>query len=107
VYTECHPHETHFTSLFINTLPHHQKCSHDSLFNVYETRTETGLSTNEVNLKPWRHSHGAALYNRAPAVQWTTAPQCLSSANHGNPAALRLQRIYRSTALFGLTANWQ
>jgi hypothetical protein len=30
-------------SLFINTLPHHQKCSHDSLFNVYETRTETGL----------------------------------------------------------------
>jgi hypothetical protein len=51
-YTSClgncvgrvHPHETHFTSLFINTLSHHQKCLHDSLFNVHEIPTETGLS---------------------------------------------------------------
>jgi hypothetical protein len=36
--------ETYFTSPFIiNTLPHHQKCSHDSLCNVYVTPTETGL----------------------------------------------------------------
>jgi hypothetical protein len=38
-----HPHETHFTSLFINTLPHHQKYLHGSLFNAHETPTETGL----------------------------------------------------------------
>jgi hypothetical protein len=25
-----YPHETHFTSIFINALPHHQKCSHGS-----------------------------------------------------------------------------
>jgi hypothetical protein len=43
VYRGCHHHETHFTPLFINTLPQHQKCSHDSLFNVYKTPTETGL----------------------------------------------------------------
>jgi hypothetical protein len=35
--------ETHFTSLFINTLSHHQKCIHGSLFNVYVTPIETGL----------------------------------------------------------------
>jgi hypothetical protein len=32
-----------FTSIFINTLPHHQKCLHASLFNVHETPTETDL----------------------------------------------------------------
>jgi hypothetical protein len=37
-------HETHFISLFINTLSHHQKYLHDNLFNVYETPTETSLS---------------------------------------------------------------
>jgi hypothetical protein len=26
--------------LFINTISHHQKCLHDSLFNVYETPTK-------------------------------------------------------------------
>jgi hypothetical protein len=30
--------------LFINTLSHHQKCLHDSLFNVHEIPTETGLT---------------------------------------------------------------
>jgi hypothetical protein len=46
VYKGCHPYEpyeTHFISLFVNTLIHHQKYSHDRLFNVYETPTETGL----------------------------------------------------------------
>jgi hypothetical protein len=37
VYGEFHPHETHFISLFINTLSHHQKYLHDSLFNVHVT----------------------------------------------------------------------
>ena len=35
--TRFHPHETYFTSLFINTLLHHQKCWYDSLFNAHKT----------------------------------------------------------------------
>jgi hypothetical protein len=39
-----HSHETHFTTLFVNTLPHHQKCLHDNLFiNVYVTPIETEM----------------------------------------------------------------
>ena len=36
-------HETHLFSLFLNMVPHHQKCLRDSLLNVDETSTETGL----------------------------------------------------------------
>jgi hypothetical protein len=39
-----HLHETQLTSLFINTLPQHQKCCHNIIFNVHGTSTETGLS---------------------------------------------------------------
>jgi hypothetical protein len=39
-----HPYEIHFTSLFINILSHHLKYLHDSLFNIHETHTETGLT---------------------------------------------------------------
>jgi hypothetical protein len=37
--------------LFINTLPHHQKCLHDSLFNVHETPTKTGLTHTYVHVR--------------------------------------------------------
>jgi hypothetical protein len=47
----------------------------------------------------------AALYNGPPAAQRVDTPQCLFGVNHDDPAAQRLQRIYHSTALFGLTTN--
>lgn len=37
-------HETYFTSLFINTLQHLQKCLHDTVFIAHETPTEIGLN---------------------------------------------------------------
>jgi hypothetical protein len=49
----------------------------------------------------------AALYNRDPALQQADRPQGLSDANFGDPTVRRPQRIFRPTAIFGLTATWQ
>ena len=40
---EFHPHKTHFISLFLNMVSHHQKCLRSSLLNADETPTVIGL----------------------------------------------------------------
>jgi hypothetical protein len=60
VYGGCHSHETYFTSLFINTLSHHQKCSHNSLFNVMELPLRLTLATTgsqSYTRKWWWQAH--------------------------------------------------
>jgi len=43
VLREFDPHKTHFFSLFLKTLPHHQMCLCDSLLNANETHTKTTI----------------------------------------------------------------
>lgn len=50
VYTRFYLHETHFISLIINTLPHHQKHWHDILCNDHGTLIENGLKTTSSRL---------------------------------------------------------